>query len=211
MPLLMRRKLLCVMVFVVVANAADLLSTFLASPDLADEWNILQRNFKLGWAGLIIAKLIGGSLAVAGYAYYLRYRDRCYPPARINAGAFRRHFSFGRHVTAAEMWSGIPVGCHLGVNLGYFWAGMQGLVLWVALDNVLLRQGMVFPLRHISEMGYHMLQSAFVAGIVLWRFYAGNYHRYKVLICREHHISPKCVDSVGTMPEIPAATVSATP
>jgi hypothetical protein len=193
------------LIFVVAANAADLVSTFLASPDLADEWNVLQRNFKLGWAGLIIAKLIGGSMAAAGYAYYLRHRDRCYPSGGADSGAFRRHFSFGRQVSAAEMWAGIPVGCHLGVNLGYFWAGMQGLVLWVALDNMLLRQGIVFPLRHMSEMGYHLMQSACVAGIVLWRFYAGNYSRYVTLMCRETQTTTTTIDSLSSMPEMPVA------
>lgn len=181
MPLLMRRKALLILALVIAANVADLISTYLASPDLADEWNILQRHFNFGWTGLILAKLVGGSLAVAGYVYYLRYRDRCYPGPGANRPAFRRHFSFGRQVTAAEMWSGLPIGLHLGVNLGYFWAGMQGLVLWVALDNMLLRAGFVFPMRQMSEMGYHLFQSGVVAAAVLWRFYAGNYRRYTVL------------------------------
>jgi hypothetical protein len=181
MPLLMRRKALFVLLLVVFANAADLVSTFLASPDLADEWNILQRHFGLGWSGLIVAKLIGGSLAYAGYVYYLRHRDHCYPGPGLDAAGFRRHFSFGRQATPGEMWSGIPVGRHLGVNLGYFWTGMQGLVLWVAVDNLLLRKGIVFPLRQWSEMAYHLFQSGIVALIVLWRFYASNYRRYRVL------------------------------
>ncbi len=176
-----RRQALLVFALIVLANAADLVSTYLASPDLADEWNVLQRHFHLGWAGLFGAKIIGGSLAILGYYYYLLHRDRCYPPPGADPQAFRRHLSFGRQVSVAEMWGGFPVGLHLGVNLGYFWAGMQGLVLWVAMDNMLLRQGIVFPLRNWSEMGYHLLQSGLVSVVVLWRFYAINYRRYASL------------------------------
>jgi hypothetical protein len=79
------------------------------------------------------------------------------------------------------MWRGIPVGPHLGVNLGYFWAGMQGLVLWVALDNMLLRAGILFPFRQHSELGYHLFQSLVVGAVVLQRFYAVNYRRYVAL------------------------------
>jgi hypothetical protein len=177
----MRLQVFAVLALVIAANAADLLSTYLASPDLADEWNILQRQFNLGWAGLVVAKLIGGSLAVAGYVYYLRNRDRCYPAPGANQAAFRHYFSFGQQVSGTEMWRGIPVGPHLGVNLGYFWAGMQGLVLWVALDNMLLRAGILFPFREYSELGYHLFQSLVVGAVVLRRFYAVNYRRYAAL------------------------------
>jgi hypothetical protein len=176
-----RLKVLAVAILVIAANAADLISTYLASPDLADEWNILQRHFNLGWAGLVMAKLIGGSLAVAGYVYYLRHRDRCYPAPGMDRRVFCRHFSFGQQVTTAEMWRGIPVGPYLGVNLGYFWVGMQGLVLWVALDNMLLRAGILFPFRQYSELGYHLFQSLVVGAVVLRRFYSVNYRRYRAL------------------------------
>jgi hypothetical protein len=174
-----RLKVLTVAALVIAANAADLLSTYLASPDLADEWNILQRHFNLGWAGLVAAKLIGGSLAIAGYVYYRRHRDRCYPEPGADFTTFRRHLSFGKQVSSGEMWRGIPVGPHLGVNLGYFWAGMQGLVLWVALDNMLLRAGILFPFRVYSELGYHLFQSVVVGAVVLHRFYSVNYNRYR--------------------------------
>ena len=63
-----RRKLLCVAALVILANLFDLASTYFASPDLSGEWNILQRFFGLGWAGLVGAKLLGGWLAITGYA-----------------------------------------------------------------------------------------------------------------------------------------------
>ena len=71
---------------VVAANAIDLASTYYVSPDLANEWNVLERIFGLGWAGLIIAKLLGGAFAIAGYGYYLRYREQCYPSAGARFG-----------------------------------------------------------------------------------------------------------------------------
>lgn len=183
MPILLRRKLYLVSVMVILANAADLASTWIVSPNLANEWNVLERTFGLGWLGIIGAKVIGGALAIFGYSFYLRRRNHCYPEPGANFSAFRRHFSFGRQLKGGwiDAHRGIPFGDHLGVNLGYLWAGMQMLVLWVALDNILLGYGIVFPLRHVSEMGYHMLQSAAVAVLVLWRFYAGNYRRYSVL------------------------------
>jgi len=192
MPILLRRKMLFVLAMIVLANGADLFSTYLASPDLADEWNVLQRNFHLGWAGLVVAKTIGGLLAAWGYAYYLNQRDKCYPAPGVSPSEFRRHFSFGRQVSKQEMWSGIPFGRHLGVNLGYFWTGMQGLVLWVALDNMLLREGIVFPLRYWSEMAYHLLQSGIVAVVVLWRFYGGNYQRYRCLTSSAYSKAISC-------------------
>lgn len=176
-----RSKLILALAITVAANAADLASTYLASPDLANEWNVLHSRFGLGWGGLIVAKLIGGALALAGYAYYLRHRDGCYPRPGLDRQTFCRHFSFGRSVTWLEMAAGIPVGKHLGVNLGYFWAGMQLLIFWVAADNVLLHYGWVFPLRHTSELGYHLLQSGLVGFLVLARFYFGNYARYRSL------------------------------
>lgn len=175
------RKLGWAALFILVANVADLCSTYLASPDLSAEWNMLQSKFNLGWAGLIIAKLIGGLLALAGYAYYLRHRDSCYPRGGLDRGNFCRHLSFGRPATWLQMQTGIPFGPHLGVNLGYFWTGMQLLIFWVALDNVLLHFGWYCSLRHISEMGYHMGQSLIVAVVVLARFYMGNYARYRSL------------------------------
>src|SRR5207249_1651898 len=67
----------------------------------------------------------------------------------------------------------------LAVNLGYFWTGMQALVVWVAIDNLLLGRGLAVPLRHLSETGYHFGQSWVVAGFVLGRFYWGNYRTYQ--------------------------------
>lgn len=177
-----RRKMMLAAIVVVLANSIDLISTWVASPDLANEWNVLQRIFGLGWIGLFVAKFLGGALAIYGYSYYLRHRDACYPPAGgapLDREAFCRHFSFGKQVGWVEMRMGIPFGQHLGVNLGYLWVGMQLLVFWVALENFLLHYDIVFPLRAYTETGYHMLQSAIVAGIVLNRFYRGNYLRYR--------------------------------
>jgi hypothetical protein len=175
-----RWKLGWAVLFVLLANGSDLVSTYLACPDLSAEWNVLQSHFELGWTGLITAKLIGGLLAVAGYAYYLRHRDTCYPQPGATRNGFCRYLSFGKPASWLEMQAGIPFGPHLGVNLGYFWTGMQLLIFWVALDNLLLwRFGWYFQGRHVSELGYHLVQSAVVAVVVLVRFYYGNYARYR--------------------------------
>jgi hypothetical protein len=129
--------------------------------------------------GIIAAKLIGGWLAVAGYAYYLRYRDACYPTTPMNFGAFCRYFSFGRTVSWLQATVSVPTGHRLGVTLGYFWTGMQGIVFWVAMDNILVKHGFVFPLRYHSELAYHLLQSWIIALVVMARFYTGNYLRYR--------------------------------
>jgi hypothetical protein len=185
MPVPTRRKLFAVALVVVLVNCMDLLSTLYVAPDLENEWNILERHYGLGWAGIISAKVIGSLLAVLGYAYYLRHRDGCYPSPGVTRSEFCRHLSFGRQATWLEMQAGIPIGTHLGVNLGYFWAGMQGLVLWVAVDNLLLEWGIVFPLRYYSETGYHALQSVIVATLVCMRFYLGNYRRYALMLQTE--------------------------
>lgn len=181
MTILERQKLCLVAALVLLANAVDLASTYVTSPDLKGEWNVLHRLFGLGWSGIIGAKIIGGWLAVAGYAYYLRHRTACYPAPGADRDAFCRHFSFGKPVSWIEALSGIPFGRHLGVNVGYFWAGMQLLIFWVALDNILLREGIVCPIRQYSEMGYHLTQSWAIAAIILTRFYLSNYRRYCLL------------------------------
>jgi hypothetical protein len=178
MPRNSQIKLMVVSLLVVLANAFDLLSTWIASPDLANEWNVLHRHLGWGWAGLFGAKAVGATLAILGYAYYLRHRDACYPQPGLDRSAFCRYFSFGRQASWIEMQAGIPMGRTLGVNLGYFWTGMQALVVWVAVDNLLLKAGFVWGIRYWSEMGYHMLQSLIIAAGVITRLYAGNYARY---------------------------------
>ncbi|MGC8667464.1 MAG: hypothetical protein ACP5VE_05055 [Chthonomonadales bacterium] len=200
-----QRKFTAAVFFVVLANTLDLLSTYMVSPNLADEWNVLQRVYGLGWPGLVAAKLLGGGLAILGYLYYLRHRLECYPPRGASFRAFCRAFAYGppAHACAdlvsdppreaavsqsetpaavrVRAYCSTPSWMHLGVNLGYFWAGMQGLVVWVAVENILLTLGIAVPLRSWSELGYHMLQSAVVGGLVLLRFFAGNYRRYRLM------------------------------
>jgi len=176
-----RQKLFLVAGLVLLANYLDLWTTYLASPDLAHEWNVLERYFDLGWTGLIGAKLIGGWFALFGYAYYLRHRTACYPPSGVDQDAFCRHFTFGTTFSPGNRPDRIPSRRHLGVHLGYFWAGMQMLIFWVALDNYLLQYGISHPLRQPSETVYHLFQSILVASAVLLRFYLGNYRRYRRL------------------------------
>jgi len=203
-----RRKLFTVTALVVAANVFDLISTYIVSPDLANEWNILQRSFGLGWAGIIIAKTFGTILAVAGYGYYLKYRDECYPSSGASREEFFRHFSFGKQATWMEMAAGIPLGRRLGVNIGYFWTGMQVLLVWVACDNLLLRAGYAFPLRHYSELAYHLMQSNLVAVVVISRFYMGNYYRYsqRTLAKAPRYLVEGAGISVGGPAALPAGT-----
>jgi hypothetical protein len=177
-----RVKLLLVAGMVIVANVLDLLSTYVASPDLTQEWNILHREFGLGWSGLITAKVIGGLAAVVGYAYYLQNRTLCYPPLGMSC------LPFYRHIVANEInlqnanerdphfWQRILV------TLGYLWAGMQFILFWVALDNILLVYGIQCELRFYTELGYHMLQGVIIASLVLYRFYFINYSRYVAIL-----------------------------
>jgi hypothetical protein len=171
LPLEYRLRVSLYALFVVLANAADLASTFLASPDLAGEWNVLERWLGLGWAGLVIAKLLGGWLAVAGYAYYLRNRAFCYPPMRVDARAFSRWFLFGP--------PNVHIKRHTLCALGYFWAGMQLLVVWVAADNIGIAYGVVSPLRGSSDLAYHLMQSWTVGLLVALRYLSGNYQRFE--------------------------------
>ena len=182
-------KLLVVSLMVVLANTLDLLSTYIVSPNLANEWNVLERVFGLGWAGLIFAKIIGGAIAVAGYYFYLSYRKSCYPAAGADFDSFCRTIAYGQGSRSKQD----NIIRYLFVNLGYFWAGMQLLIFWVALDNILLKFGIVFPLRQYSEIGYHLFQSMIVASIVLYRFYHGNYSRYLKL-------QPALIDRANTKP-----------
>ncbi len=178
MPVGDRCKLMCLTAMVVAANILDLASTRLASPNLANEWNVLERTFGLGWTGLILAKLIGGAAAVFGYRYYLLNRRTCYPSPGRDMSTFCRYMALGHSGSFPSLFRSKKAWMRVGVNLGYFWAGLQALVLWVALDNVLLLYGGVNPLRNISETGYHLLQSWLVAGLVLCRFYRVNYREY---------------------------------
>ena len=203
-----KRKFLAVIAFITLANVLDLLSTYVVSPNLAEEWNVLQRVYGLGWPGLLAAKLLGGTLAILGYWYYLRHRRACYPPPGASFRTFCRAFAYGHSpdilaahdhcstggvienpaedsVSARAEASEVGRSCeagrwtHLIVNLGYFWAGMQALVVWVAIENMLLGVGIAVPLRAWWETGYHMLQSGVVGGLVLVRFFVGNYRRYQ--------------------------------
>ncbi len=177
MPILARRKLWTVAVFTVLFNVLDLVSTYVASPDLANEWNVLARVYGLGWLGLIGAKLVGGALAVAGYWYYLKHRDSCYPVTFVKRRDFVRYMAYG----GGNVRAGLTDSVRLGIKVGYFWAGMQIIVLWVALDNFLLTRGFVMPGRAYSELGYHLAQSAVIAVFVLWRYYHTNYRRFLLL------------------------------
>lgn len=183
-----RRKLILVTLFIVAANALDLFSTYLVCPGLEQEWNVLERWFGLGWAGLLVAKLIGGAFAVFGYAYYLRYRIACYPAETFDAPAprafstFCQHFAFGKNVSWLSQHWRRRNSRHLLVGTGYFWTGMQWMVVWVALDNLLLQYGFAWEIRRYSETAYHVLQSTSVASLVLMRYYWGNYQRYLRLI-----------------------------
>lgn len=229
-----RRKLMYVASFVVLANTLDLLSTYAVSPNLAEEWNVLQRVYGLGWPGLVAAKLLGGGLAILGYFYYLRHRRECYPEPGASFRTFCRAFAYGTahhpapqshpmagpcgapdesRRTPGELSGAlgpVPALMHLGVNLGYFWAGMQALVVWVAVENILLGMGIAMPVRFWSELGYHMLQSAVVGGLVLARFFTGNYRRYQTLAQRSTPPCPLTAERHADMnPEPSSELVSA--
>lgn len=174
------RRLAWFALFVALVNAADLASTYLVSPDLAAEWNVLQRWLGLGWAGLVAAKALGGALAVAAYAFYLARRADCYPAPGADMAAFRRAMAFGDGSLADDARHRL----RLLVHLGYFWAAMQPLVLWVAIDNLLLSVGWFFPLRQQTELGYHLLQSAIIGWVAMARFYRANFGLYRALPTR---------------------------
>jgi len=76
------------------------------------------------------------------------------------------------------MQVGIPSARNLWVNLGYFWAGMQLLIVWVAIDNILLLRGWACGIRAYSEMGYHLFQSSLVGFATLYRLFRSNYVAY---------------------------------
>lgn len=174
-----RTKLLLVATTVIIANILDLLSTYLVSPDLTHEWNILHREFGLGWSGLVAAKTVWGLLAVAGYTYYLRNRPICYPPPGIGRRLFYRHLILGVSSNTSENCKDYHFWQRILVTLGYLWAGMQIILFWVALDNILLLYGIQCVLRQYTEFGYHMIQSIIIASLVLFRFYVVNYARYQ--------------------------------
>jgi hypothetical protein len=173
-----RKKLWIASVIIVLINVLDLISTYLATPDLLMEWNILVRLLHLGWPGLIGAKLIGVSLAIYGYRYYLMHRTDCYPAYEAGLREFCRFFSFGRSDTTYATGSQR----HLWVNIGYIWAGLQLTVAWVTLDNFLLYfTHYYFPLRYHSEWAYQILQGSLVGTLILARLYTSNYYRYRLL------------------------------
>src|ERR1043165_1207565 len=162
-----RLKFWLVALIAIGANLYDLSSTYFASPRLVNEWNVLHRQLGLGWYGLIGSKIVGVSLALLGYAYYLRNRDLCYPAIWTDGIGFFRHFTFGRNIESLADDPRIPPLRHLGVLIGYFWAVVQILIVWVATDNMILRYGFYHPMRNYSEAGYHLMQAAIVGiGVV---------------------------------------------
>jgi len=129
------------------------------------------------------------------YGFYLRHRNTAYPAGGADLNRFCHHLSFGSslgYLGPNDSW------LRIGVSLGYFWAGMQALVVWVAIDNLLLRFGISVSVRQYSEMLYHMFQSCIIASIVLTRFYIGNYRRYQDLT-----LSHAVVSSQGMEVSIP--------
>lgn len=172
----MRRKLVLFTIVVAAANLLDLVSTYVASPDLANEWNVLVRCYGFGWLGLLTAKVIGGALAIAGYAFYLVNRERCYPNVRVDYNGFCHYFAFGSCVKVpSERGDALR---HLLMVAGYLWAGMQAIVVWVAVDNFLLKLGFSWGIRAHSEVAYHFLQSLGVTAVVLHLFFGRNYQRF---------------------------------
>jgi hypothetical protein len=168
---------------VVILNAADLLSTYLASPDLSREWNVLHRELNLGWAGLVGAKVLGGWLAVAGFRHYLRHRDRCYPVPGLAPLEFCHYFMFGDEGAARSRRVG-GVAPRALVVLGFLWAGMQTVLLWVTADNLLLHYGVVLRTGAYDEWAYHTMQSVTVALAVLAVMFRVNFRRYVALGAR---------------------------
>src|SRR5438034_5724030 len=164
-----RQKLWWVAGFVVLAHSVDVASTYSASPDLVGEWNLLHRQLHLGWTGLIAAKAVWATLAVIGYAFYLRFRTLCYPHALDRHNGFYRFFAFGppqaRRASDRQMaW------LRTGIHLGYLLVGLHGLVLWAAIDNMLLGIGLSNVLQNLSEHGYHAFQAVLVTALTLARF-----------------------------------------
>lgn len=173
-----RKKLWIASAVIILINVLDLISTYLATPNLSMEWNILVRLLNLGWPGLIGAKLIGILLAIYGYRYYLLHRTDCYPAFEASLQEFCRFFSFGRSDTTYTTANRR----HLWVNVGYVWAGLQLTVAWVTLDNFLLYfTHYYFPLRYYSEWAYQVLQGSLVCTLILARLYSSNYYRYRLL------------------------------
>jgi hypothetical protein len=174
------RSLVLFSAVVVILNVVDLLSTYLASPDLSREWNVLHRRLNLGWSGLIGAKLIGGWLAVAGYGYYLRNRERCFPSPGLDGLQFSHCFLFGDD-SAPQAGRTVGMSVRAFVTLGCLWAGMQIVLLWVAVDNLVLYHGIVLRTGLRQEWAYHIAQSMTVAVGVLLSMFRANYRRYRAL------------------------------
>ncbi len=172
-----RRRLLPIAIFVVLAHALDLASTLYVSPNLVGEWNILERHFELGIPGLIAAKFVWAFLAILGYDFYLRHRTVCYPNAHERHAAFYRYFAFGPPV-ARRATDRQVTWLRLGIHVGYLLVGLHVLALWAALDNMLLANGLAFLMQNLSEHGYHLMQGVIVTGLTLARFYAANHQRY---------------------------------
>ncbi len=172
------RKLALAAALIIAVNGLDLASTYAASPDLSAEWNVLTRHLGLGWAGLVGAKLVGGWLAFIGYAYYLRHRYACFPAPGGTDADFARGFLLGDGPAAGPQTQDDSVRRAL-VCAGYLWMGLQGLVLWVGLDNIGLAFGVVSPLRFGPETLYHYVQCGLVAAVVAVRYYTTNLRDYR--------------------------------
>jgi hypothetical protein len=180
------RAMLFIFAVVVVFNGIDLYSTYLASPDLSREWNVLHRELNLGWAGLVFAKIIGGWLAVAGYGYYLRNRERCYPAPGLDFVQFCHFYLFGEEDDRCSARNRDTTMRAL-VTLGCLWAGMQIVLLWVAIDNLLLYHGIVLRVGMRQEWIYHVAQSMTVAFAVIACMFVVNYRRYTALAGAHEH------------------------
>lgn len=191
-----RRSIWMMVAVVVVLNSFDLFTTYLASPDLAREWNVLHRELNLGWAGLVGAKLLGGTLAVIGYWYYRMNRERCYPGPGLPPLEFCHHFLFGDDHNQQTRGLSDTV-MRAAVTLGFLWSGMQAVLLWVAADNLLIYRGVSWRSGASQEWAYHAAQSVSVAFAVLGVMFYKNYRQYGALVHR-HAMSVECAHTGTT-------------
>jgi hypothetical protein len=140
----MKKMVLILGVLVIVSDALDVISTYLATPDLAFEWNPLVREYGWGWEAIILLHVVADLIFLAWLAFFGKTKPaREDKPVEVN--------TFGRTIAWAaagftprdrkidlKRYLGflgivIPVGaiinafCNTALNLSFYLEWFAGL------------------------------------------------------------------------------------
>jgi hypothetical protein len=137
-----------IIALIVGANVLDLGATYLYTPDLRHEANVLVVAFGLGWGSMILGKVFISAVAGAGYLYYLRHRRALYPEPGRTFPDFAEHFL----LAGPDIHPEGPLLRRWLVLAGFLVAVSSTLLFtWLGLQNLCYAGGFPPPLASLEE------------------------------------------------------------